>query len=148
MRKTITLVFALACTCLLGGCVASGNSFASYRPPVRPPQGFLFTHIRAPLATEFSGDLAWERKGSATAFYVGWWIYSIALGDCSMEAAAKKGGVRRISYADYKFTSVFWVFRRFTVQVYGDGAAGVRVGAPESLAVKASQAAGLRATGG
>ena len=122
MRKTITGVLVLACTCLLNGC-------AMYKTPVRPPQAVLFTHIRAPLSTELSGDGSWERKGDAKTFYVGWSVFSFGWGDCSIEAAAKDGRVRRISYADYEFTSVFWVFRQLTVHVYGHGAAGVPAGA-------------------
>ena len=115
MRKTIIVVFALACTCLLAGC--------AYRTPIRPPQGALFTHIRAPLSTEMSGDMTWERKGDAKTLYLGWGVWSFGWGDCSIEAAAKHGHISRISYADYEFTSFLWVFRKLTVHVYGDGAA-------------------------
>ncbi len=41
-------------------------------------------------------------------------------GDASQDAAAKSAGIRQITHADYQFEVYLAIFRRVTVEVYGD----------------------------
>ena len=43
-----------------------------------------------------------------------------AWGDASEKAAAANGGITTVRHADYELRAVLWVYRTFTIDVYGD----------------------------
>jgi hypothetical protein len=46
----------------------------------------------------------------------------VALGDASITAAAKEGGVVNISHVDHTSTSVLFFFSKYCTEVWGHGA--------------------------
>ncbi|MBP5160630.1 MAG: TRL-like family protein [Alphaproteobacteria bacterium] len=87
--------------------------------PFQPSQGIMFTEYKAPLQLEYNNNTDLGRKvgtGSATSI-----LGLVAFGDCSVQAAAKDGGIKTIKHTDYEYTNVlFGFFTKTTVYVYGD----------------------------
>ncbi len=80
-----------------------------------PVTGFIYTDLKAPLMAT-SNPVA-SKVGTAEATSI---LGIVATGDASIEAAAKKAGITRISHVDYEASSVLGVFAKFTVYVYGE----------------------------
>jgi hypothetical protein len=129
VRRAIAI--ALAGLALVG-CVTRSDApyrgLARVSVPVIPPQGLIYTDIRAPLslgATSFGA-----KRGTAVSHQIGLpplpfaglvtGLDLFAWGDASEAAAAANGGITTIRHADYGLTVVLWVYRRFTIEVYGD----------------------------
>ena len=80
-----------------------------------PLTGFIYTDLKAPLMAT-SNPVA-TKVGTAEATSI---LGIVATGDASIEAAAKKAGITRISHVDYEASSVLGIFAKFTVYVYGE----------------------------
>ena len=80
-----------------------------------PLTGVIYTDMKAPLAVT-SNPVA-SKVGTAEATSI---LGIVATGDASIEAAAKKAGITRISHVDYEANSVLGVFAKYTVYVYGE----------------------------
>ena len=80
-----------------------------------PLTGFIYTDLKAPLMAT-SNPVA-TKVGTAEATSI---LGIVATGDASIEAAARKAGITRISHVDYEANSVLGVFAKFTVYVYGE----------------------------
>lgn len=108
MRK-VSLALGLAgFAMLLGGC---------YTAPIMPPMGAI-TSISAPLSAEYSPETTVStRSGRASTFAV---LGLVSVGDCSIEAAARDGGLRQVNHADYSYLNILGIWQRFTVKVYGE----------------------------
>ena len=116
MRATQRLLVCMAAIAVCCGCT-------SWRVPVQPPAGILFTQHRAPLSINSSGVPTGGKVGTASTMYVRDVIITgmgIAWDDASIEAAAREGGITKIHYADYEVLSVLGVFGQFTVRVHGE----------------------------
>jgi len=89
-----------------------------YHTPIMPPQGSVVSDVMAPLTGDIAKiDLQTTKTGTAVVKnYLG----IISVGDCSIETAAKNGGLKTINYADYKYFNVLGVYQEFTVIVYGN----------------------------
>ena len=101
---------------------------AKLRAPVIPPQGLLYSNIKAPItadATDFG-----SKRGTATSFQIGlppipvaglaMGLDLFAWGDASTETAAAAAGIGEVDHVDYHLEVFFFVYRRFTTEVYGD----------------------------
>jgi len=98
--------------------VVAGTGCVSYRTPVMPPTGALYSEISAPLSTEFNPTTAVApRQGTARACSV---LGLIAWGDAGIQTAAKNGGLNSIWYADYHLFNVLGVYAEFTIVAHGD----------------------------
>ena len=62
-------------------------------------------------------DLANLKKGKASSNNV---LFLVETGDASIDAAAKNGGIKKISHIDITEKSVFFFWRGVTVTVYGE----------------------------
>ena len=62
-------------------------------------------------------DLSDLKKGEASASSV---LYLVEVGDAGVDAAAKNGGITKISHIDVNELTVFIFFRKLTVTVYGE----------------------------
>ncbi len=109
MRRLAGVAALCTVLALSAGC-------ATYRAPVVPPVGLLYSAFKAPLTTEFSGQAAELKSGEASTSSV---LGLVATGDCSLEAAAHEGGLNTIEYCDYSYLNVLGVYQRFTVVAYG-----------------------------
>lgn len=100
MKKLLTLAFAAA---MLTGCVKS------------PLTGGIYTDVRDGMAV--TGNSGSSKVGTSEAKgYVG----LVALGDASIQTAARSAGITRIHHVDYMVKSYVGVYTTYTVIVYGD----------------------------
>jgi hypothetical protein len=51
---------------------------------------------------------------------IGCRLCDTAWGDASIESAAAAGGIGKVEHVDYHLEVFFFVYRRFTTEVYGD----------------------------
>ncbi len=102
MKKFLAGAFAFAA--LLGtGCVKS------------PVAGFAYTDIKDGMAV--TGNAGSSKVGTAEVKgYVG----LVALGDASIQTAAREAGITRIHHVDYQVKSYVGVYTIYTIIVYGD----------------------------
>ena len=101
--KRILIIMALL-GFIMGGC-------ATYQP-----LGVIYTDVKGPMAAA-SGPVSYSKIGTAEAQSV---IGLIATGDCSIKAAARNGGIKKIKYVDYHVNNILGVIGRYTTTVYGD----------------------------
>lgn len=101
MKKILISAFAaLLCT----GCAVKS-----------PVAGGAYTDIKDGLAV--TGNAGSTKVGTAEAKgYVG----LVALGDASIQAAAREAGITRIHHVDYQSKSYVGVYNVYTIIVYGD----------------------------
>ena len=107
--------FALLCTvvfCLaLSGCGLAGAGQG-------PVPGFLYSEYKAPaydLTTETSAPAA-VKMGRATCKSI---LGLVAIGDCSLEAAKKAGGISRVAAVDYEYENIIGLYATYTLRVSG-----------------------------
>jgi len=106
MSRMISVVaVALSCASLVG-CVMA---------PFQPPGG-LVAVTKAPLSTDGNWK-AGLKSGSSTARSC---LGLYAWGDCSITAAAKNGGLKRVDYLDYDYLNVIGIWQEVTVTAYGE----------------------------
>lgn len=106
---------------LLSGCATGVPGV-----PVRPPGGLFFANYKAPLTVDQTGNAAGsaaKRVSQSTT----WYLHDIlitgldfAWDDAAIARIAQRGGITRISYADYEYLSILGVIQTFTVNVYGN----------------------------
>lgn len=101
-KRSLVLVPLLG---VAGGCGAFVTA---------PVSGFLYTNVTAPVTATSQSSVT--KSGSATCTsYLG----LVATGDCSIEAAAARGGISTIHHVDHKSNSLFGLFAKYTIYVYG-----------------------------
>jgi len=105
VSKVRVLVAAAACVTMVG-CVSA---------PFQPPCG-LVAVTKAPLSTD-GNWAAGSKSGSSTAKSV---LCLYAWGDCSVTAAARNGGLKRVDYLDYSYLNVIGIWQEVTVTAYGE----------------------------
>lgn len=94
---------------------AMAVTFSSCAVVLTPVLGTIYTDVKAPLMAT-SNPVA-SKVGTAEATSI---LGIVATGDASIEAAAKKAGITRISHIDYEASSVLGIFAKYTVYVYGE----------------------------
>ncbi len=106
MSVKIVSCAAVAASVLLTGCLSA---------PFQPPQG-LVSVTKAPLSTEGKCNVGVRRGESSSVSLLG--LY--AWGDCSIGAAARNGGLKKIEYFDYEYLNVIGIWQQATVVAYGE----------------------------
>lgn len=77
--------------------------------------GALYTDVMDGMAV--TGNAGSSRVGTAEAkSYAG----LVALGDASIQTAAREAGITRIHHVDYKVKSYVGLYTVYTIIVYGD----------------------------
>lgn len=99
---TVTVLMAIG----VAGCLTA---------PFQPPAGVVSSYS-APLSTEGNWK-AGSKTGSASAVCV---LGLVSVGDCSLNAAMKNGGLKQAYYSDYDYFNVLGIYQRVTVKVMGD----------------------------
>ncbi len=100
MKKILTFTFAAA---LLAGCAKS------------PVMGGIYTDVRDGMAV--TGNAGSSKVGTAE---VKGYLGLVAMGDASIQTAARSAGITRIHHVDYMTKSYVGVYTIYTVIVYGD----------------------------
>lgn len=97
---------------LCAGCLAAALMTGCMRTPVA---GALYTDVMDGMAV--TGNAGSSRVGTAEAkSYAG----LVALGDASIQTAAREAGITRIHHVDYKVKSYVGLYTVYTIIVYGD----------------------------
>jgi hypothetical protein len=105
--RSLTLAAAAAAVVLVSGCAAARS----------PVTGAWYTDVKADDGVTSNALAAAPKVGRAKAVsYVG----LVALGDCTISAAAKAGGITKISHVDYESTSILGLYAETTTVVYGE----------------------------
>jgi hypothetical protein len=105
MKKGLGLLALVAAV----GIFASGCATAI-------PAGSLYTEVSFPGGVG-SGDISYSKVGKATSNS---YFALIAVGDSSIEAAVKNGGIQKIKFVDYKTKNILGFIGEYTTYVYGD----------------------------
>lgn len=101
--KQFAIIFALAIA--LSGCAFTAS----------PVLGVIYTDIKAPLAAT-SNPVA-TKVGTAMATSI---LGIVATGDASINEAARKANITRISHVDYEAKNILGIYATYTVYVYGE----------------------------
>ena len=105
MKKLICLALLVVSAGLLSGCaaIARGPIFAPIAVDLMGPQ-------------LVSSDAQNLKRGEAMAKG----ILIVAMGDASIETAAKNGGIKKIHHVDSKTTNILGIYCEYTTIVYGE----------------------------
>ena len=106
MKKILFSVFAVA-------TVLTFTSCATVSSPVGI--GALYTDVQSGL-TATSNNVG-SKVGTASATNV---LGLVATGDASINAAAKAGGIKKISHVDVRSTTILGMFSKHETVVYGE----------------------------
>lgn len=103
--KHLKILVAAGLVLLVTGCAAG-------RAPVT---GYLFSDVKG--SESVSSNTAGKKTGSACATSILGWV---GTGDASAAAAAKSGGITKISSVDYHTRSILGLWAESCTQVTGD----------------------------
>ena len=106
MKTTFAIVLASLLTFGVAGCLSA---------PFQPPSGAVSV-TNAPLSTEGNGEIG-RKRGEASSTSV---LCLYATGDCSIAAAARNGGLKKIGHVDYEYVNIIGIWQKATVIVYGE----------------------------
>jgi hypothetical protein len=107
MKKLLVLAIATA-VFVLAGC---------YVAPIKPPVGYIYSDISAPVTTNGLERVGATKVGTAESMSI---LGLVSRGDCSIAAAARNGGITRVQHVDYHFSNIVGVIQRLTIKVYGE----------------------------
>lgn len=79
-----------------------------------PVIGFIFSDVQGPVNA--TGAMRGNLHGEACATS---YLSLIALGDASISAAAKAGGVNQISHVDHTWTNILGLYAQYCTHVWG-----------------------------
>jgi len=118
-RFCIRVVLPAALVLAVSGC-----ALPQYRAPFVPPGGCLISQVKAPLTANFDKTPAeCPKSGSASVSYINpypcIWL-PLAFDSCSIQDAARNGGISKVHYADYEYFNVLLIYERLTVTAYGE----------------------------
>ena len=106
MKKVFTSVACAVCALMLTSC-----ALVNYAPTT----GFVYQSQKGPgLVT--SNSLGHKVGTSQATSILG--VY--ASGDASIDAAAKAGGIKKISHVDYESSNILGIYAKHTTIVYGE----------------------------
>ena len=106
MKRVSAIILVALLAVGVSGCLSA---------PFQPPGGVVSV-TKAPLSTAGNWDVG-SKKGEASSFSV---LGLYASGDCSIAAAARNGGLKKIGHVDYEYLNVIGIWQKATVIVYGE----------------------------
>ncbi len=107
MQKAIALLVAVSVMAVLvGGCAMVNRA---------PVTGFIYTDLKAGEGVTSNAVCSKVGKASCRSI-LGW----VALGDASISAATKNGGITKIHHVDMEAKSILGIIADYTVVVYGE----------------------------
>ena len=81
-----------------------------------PVFGGIYTNVKAP-ADATSSTAGFSKVGASSCMSILGWI---AVGDASIDAAVKNGGITKIHHVDYESMTILGIYSKVTTLVYGD----------------------------
>lgn len=106
--KALSLTAAAVGVALLSGCAIVRNETVG---------GSCYLDVVQPHRDSITTNAGASKKGTAMASSILGWF---GTGDCSINAAAKAGGITKISYVDYHATNIIGIMGTYTTIVYGE----------------------------
>ena len=98
-------VAVVAVAALLTGCASSY------------PVGWGYTELKLPTAATSNSTVAKEKVGISTCnSYLG----IVAIGDASIEAAMKNGGITKVQHVDWDAKNILGLYGEYKCTVYGE----------------------------
>ena len=80
------------------------------------PAGSIYTNISLPVtATANNGSATKVGISQSTSIFG-----AVAIGDASIEAAKKNGGITKVHHVDYGVKNILGIFGTYTTTVYGE----------------------------
>ncbi|MBT8352347.1 MAG: TRL-like family protein [Deltaproteobacteria bacterium] len=80
------------------------------------PAGSIYTNISLPVTVTANGGTATKVGISQSTSILG----AVAIGDASIEAAKKNGGITKVHHVDYGVKNILGIFGTYTTTVYGE----------------------------
>lgn len=105
MKKAFSVGLTLGCVAVLAVACMS---------PKAPVVGFVYTDLMA--FETASGEPLGAKMGEGTCKSI---LGIVATGDCSIDAAARRAKITKISHVDYHTENLLGIISKVTVQVYG-----------------------------
>ena len=115
---SLSLVFSV-------GCVVPIQFAGHHKAPIRPQTGALLTSYKAPLTTDFNDTpVDCPKTGKSVAHFLHlpylMALFPVAWGDASIEAAAERGQIQKVAYAEYEYLNVLGVYSQYTTLAHGN----------------------------
>ena len=99
------LLISCALLSTLGGCAMAAA----------PVSGFIYTETQ--YGDQATGESVGMKSGQACSTSI---LGAVALGDATVDAAAKAGGISKVSHVDHTSKSIIGVYAEFCTVVYGN----------------------------
>ncbi len=103
MKRLTTLVALFVAGCFVTGCATTY------------PIGTIYTEVKLPVTA--TGESGGKKMGEAECIS---YLSMIATGDCSIEAAKKKGNITKVTSVDWSVKNILGVIGNYKVIVYGN----------------------------
>jgi hypothetical protein len=97
------------------GLVVAGAMLAGCAMAAAPLNGSWFTDLQ--WSMQVPNGAAGSKAGEAKATSI---LGLICTGDCSVQAAAKAGGITKVTTVEHHSKSILGLFAEFTTQVTGE----------------------------
>lgn len=102
-KKVLSLTAVLVAMAFLAGCASI------------VPIGTLYTEVKLP--TEATGAAKALKVGTSECVSI---LALVAIGDASIEAAMKNGGIKKIHHVDWDVKNILGVYGVYKTTVYGE----------------------------
>ena len=102
--KTLRFIIVLGAMVALMGCA------------MLVPMGSIYTNVKLPMASTGNGGVS-NKTGEATCISV---LAIVAVGDCSIEAAKKNGGITKVNSVDWQINNILGIYGTYKVVVSGE----------------------------
>jgi len=102
MKKRMLLGVALAFSGMLSGCAT------------HLPIGALYTEVKLPMSATANPG---KKHGTAECRSI---LSLVAIGDCSIDAARKNGGISKVSLVDWEAKNILGIYGEYKVNVVGE----------------------------
>lgn len=106
---------------MLSGCASSG-----YRTPIKPPPGFIYSEIKAPLmipSPDIDISAADQVKVYTQTIQIPYPPYApfinFTWGDAALEDAIRESGFTTVLYADYSWMTILGIYNELRIHVHG-----------------------------
>lgn len=101
IKKLVPIALLSFLGCFVAGCGA-----------LPFPMGAVYTDVNFPIAV--SANVRGSKMGQWNCISV---LNLVALGDASIQEAARNGGITKIAHVDWKAHSILGIFSHYTVTV-------------------------------
>lgn len=102
---------------LLALCAVSILALAGCGGPYAGLNGGIYTDVKFNGPGDNTAAANYTKTGSASCKGI---LGLVATGDCSVDAAMKNGGLKKVTFVDVKGESILGIINTYTTIVYGD----------------------------